>query len=114
MDGFIGVEGHPKLTARYGQVKYKTPDQCDIHGLPTNKKGKTSKIKANALSLRDTLVKILERKGIIWFENGGYQKGTKRGYDSVNCYDIIKIILSLRFIKNKKMENIFFFLLSLN
>jgi hypothetical protein len=25
-DGFICEEGHPKLTARYGQVKYKTPD----------------------------------------------------------------------------------------
>ena len=28
-----------------------------------------------------------EREGIIWFDNGGYQKGTKRGYDSMNLYD---------------------------
>jgi hypothetical protein len=42
-DGFIDVEGHPKLTARYGQVKYKTPDHVDIHDLPTNEKFKTPK-----------------------------------------------------------------------
>jgi hypothetical protein len=63
-DGFIDVEGHPKLTARYGQVKYKTPDHGDIHGLPTNEKGKTPKTEANTLSLRDSLVKMPKREGI--------------------------------------------------
>ena len=100
-DGFIDVEGHPKLTARYGQVKYKTPDHGDIHGLPTNEKGKTPKTEANALSLRDSLVKMPEREGIQWFDNGGYQKGTKRGYDSVNLYDKDKRVIAIY----KKQEN---------
>ena len=63
-DRFIDVEGHPKLIARYGQVKSKTPDHGDIHGLPTNERGKTPKTEANALSLRDSLVKMPEREGI--------------------------------------------------
>ena len=91
----------PKLTARYGQVKYKTPDHGDIHGLPTNEKGKTPKTEANALSLRDSLVKMPEREGIQWFDNGGYQKGTKRGYDSVNLYDKDKRVIAIY----KKQEN---------
>ena len=69
-DGFINVEGHPKLTARYGQVKYKMPDHGSIHGLPTNENGKTPKTEANALSLRNSLVKMSNREKIIWFENG--------------------------------------------
>lgn len=86
-DGFICEEGHPKLTARYGQVKYKTPKHGKIHGLPTNESGKTPKTEQNALALRDSLVKMPEREGIQWYDNGGYQKGTDRGYDSVNLYD---------------------------
>jgi hypothetical protein len=100
-DGFIDLEGHPKLIARYGQVKYKTSDHGDIHGLPTNEKGKTPKTEANALSLRDSLVKMPEREGIQWFDNGGYQKGTKRGYDSVNLYDKDKRVIAIY----KKQEN---------
>ena len=100
-DGFIHVEGHPKLTARYGQVKYKTPDHGDIHGLPTNEKGKTPKTEANALALRDSLVQMPEREGIQWFDNGGYQKGTKRGYDSVNLYNKDKRVIAIY----KKQEN---------
>ena len=86
-DGFIDVEGHPKLTIRYGQVNFKTPDHGKIHGLPTNENGKTPKTEKNALALRDSLVKMPKREGILWFDNGGYQKGTERGYDSVNLYD---------------------------
>jgi hypothetical protein len=26
-------------------------------------------------------------EGILWFEDGMYQGGTKRGYDSINLYD---------------------------
>ena len=86
-DGFITVEGHPKLTARYNQVIFKTPKHGKIHGLPTDENGKTPKTEKNALALRDSLVKMTEREGILWFDNGGYQKGTERGYDSVNIYD---------------------------
>ena len=100
-DGIIDVEGHPKLTARYGQVKSKTPDHGDIHGLPTNENGKTLKTEQNALALRDSLVKMPEREGIRWFDNGGYQKGTERGYDSVNLYDKDKRVIAIY----KKQEN---------
>jgi hypothetical protein len=100
-DGFIDVEGRPKLTVRYGQVKYKTPDHGDIHGLPTNENGKTPNTEQNALALRDSLVKMPEREGIQWFDNGGYQKGTKRGYDSVNLYDKDKRVIAIY----KKQEN---------
>jgi hypothetical protein len=41
----------------------------------------------NALALRDSLVNMTNREGILWFNNDGYQKGTKRDYDSVNIYD---------------------------
>jgi hypothetical protein len=100
-DGFIDVEGHPKLTTRYGQVKYKTPDHGDIHGLPTNEKGKTPKTEANTLSLRDSLLNMPNRENTRWFDNGGYQKGTKRGYDSVNLYDKDKRVIAIY----KKQEN---------
>jgi hypothetical protein len=76
-------------------------DHGDIHGLPTNEKGKTPKTEANALSLRDSLVKMPEREGIIWFDNGGYQKGTERGYDSVNLYDPETQVIAVF----KKQEN---------
>lgn len=100
-DGFIDVEGHPKLTVRYGQVNFKTPKHGEVHGLPTDENGKTSKTEQNALAVRDSLVKMPEREGIIWFENGGYQKGTKRGYDSVNLYDKDNRVIAIY----KKQEN---------
>ncbi len=88
-DGFIIEEGHPHLVARYGQVKFKTPEHGPVHGLPTNKNGKTQKTEKNALALRDSIVNINmpNRKDIVWFDNGMYQGGTERGYDSVNLYD---------------------------
>nr|WAJ48335.1 hypothetical protein DMDDKFKA_00146 [Haslea ostrearia] len=73
-DGIIDVEGHPKLTARYGQVNFKTPKHGKIHGLPANENGKILKTDENALTLRDSLVKMPEREGIRWFDNGRYQK----------------------------------------
>ena len=72
-----------------------------FHGLPTNEKGKTPKTEANAFSLRDSLVKMPEREGIMWFDNGGYQKGTNRSYDSVNLYDPKARVITIY----KKQEN---------
>ena len=86
-DGFIDVEGHPHLVARYGQVKFKTPAHGRVHDLPTNENGKTPKTEKNALTLRDSIVNMPNRKDIVWFDNGMYQGGTERGYDSVNLYD---------------------------
>ena len=86
-DGFIREKGHPHLGVGYNQVKFKTPNHGSDHGLPTNEKGKTPKTEANALSLRDSLLNMPNRKNTIWFDNGIYQGGTDRGYDSVNLYD---------------------------
>ena len=100
-DGFIDVEGHPKLIARYGQIHFKTPKHGKIHGLPVNENGRILKTEQNALALRDSLVQMPEREGNIWFDNGGYQKGTERGYDSVNLYDKDKRVIAVY----RKKEN---------
>jgi hypothetical protein len=86
-DGFIDLEGHPKLIARYGQVKFKTPDHGKVHGLAVDEKGRTPKTEKNALALRDSILNMPNRKNIIWFDNGMYQGGTDRDYDSVNLFD---------------------------
>jgi hypothetical protein len=36
-----------------------------------NKNDKTSKTEENAIALRDSLLKMPDRKGIRWFDNGG-------------------------------------------
>ena len=86
-DGFICEEGHPHLVARYGQVEFKTPDHGPDHGLPVNEKGQTPKTEVNALALRDSIVNMPKRENIVWFDDGMYQGGTDRGYDSVNIFD---------------------------
>ena len=86
-DGFIREKGHPHLGVGYNQVKFKTPDHGSAHGLPVNEKGRTPKTEKSALILRDSILNMPNRKNIIWFDNGMYQGGTIRGYDSVNLYD---------------------------
>jgi hypothetical protein len=86
-DGFIREKGHPHLGVGYNQVKFKTPDHGSAHRLPVNEKGRTPKTEKNALILRDSILNMPNRKNIIWFDNGMYQGGTIRGYDSVNLYD---------------------------
>lgn len=100
-DGFIDVEGHPKLTVRYGQVNFKVPKHGHIHSLSVNANGKTPKTEKNTLALRDSLVKMPEREGIRWFDNGGYQKGTERGYASINVYHKKERVIAIY----KKQEN---------
>jgi len=75
------------LGVGYNQVKFKTPDHGSAHRLPVNEKGRTPKTEKNALILRDSILNMPNRKNIIWFDNGMYQGGTIRGYDSVNLYD---------------------------
>ena len=68
-------------------MNYKTQKHAEIHGLPIDETGKTPKTEANVLAFRDSIVQMPEREKIVWFDDGGYQKGTERGYDSVNLYD---------------------------
>ena len=100
-DGFIDVEGHPKLILPYGQVRYKTPKHGKHHNLPVNKNDRTPKTEENASALRDSLLKMPDRQGIRWFDKGGYQKGTDRGYDSLNIYDKRSGVIAVY----KKIEN---------
>ena len=86
-DGFMNEKGHPTLVARYGQVEFKTPDHGKVHGLPVDEKGRTPRTEANVLALRDSIVNMPKRENIVWFDDGMYQGGTDRGYDSVNVYD---------------------------
>lgn len=83
----MNEKGHPTLVARYGQVEFKTPDHGKVHGLPVDEKGRTPKTEANALALRDSIVNMPKRENIVWFDDGMYQGGTDRGYDSVNVFD---------------------------
>jgi hypothetical protein len=68
-------------------VNYNTPKQGAIHGLPVNENSKTPKTGKNALAIRDSIVNMPNREGILRFENGMYQGGTERDYDSINLYD---------------------------
>ena len=55
----------------------------------------------NALDFRDSLVEMPNREGNIFFDNGGYQRGTERGYDAVNLYDKNERVIAVY----KKQEN---------
>ena len=57
-DGFIKIEGYPRLELRFNQVEYKTP-----------------KTEANSIALRDSLLDMPNRQNIVWYLNGQYQGG---------------------------------------
>ena len=69
-DRFIDVDGYPRLDMRFNQIEFKTP-----------------KIEANAIDLRDSLLDMPNRENIVWYTDGQYQRGTKRGCDCVNLFD---------------------------
>jgi len=79
------VKGHPRLVARYNQLEYKITKHGVVHNLPIDEKGKTPK--TYTPEFRDSIVNMPNRKNIIWYDDGMYQGGTKRGYNSVNLYD---------------------------
>ena len=84
-DGFIEVEGYPRLDLRFNQVEFKTPKHGPDHGLSVGSNGKTPKTKA--ITLRDSLIDMPNRQNIIWYTDGQYQAGTPRGCDCVNLFD---------------------------
>ena len=69
-DGSIEVDGYPRLDLRFNQVEFKTP-----------------KTEANVIALRDSLLDMPNRENIVWYTDGQYQGGTKRGCDCVNLFD---------------------------
>jgi len=86
-DRFIDVDGYPRLDMRFNQVEFKTPKHGKDHGLPVGNNGKTPKIEANAIDLRDSLLDMPNRENIVWYTDDQYQVGTKRGCDCVNLFD---------------------------
>jgi len=86
-DGFITKKGHPTLAVRYGQTEFKTSQHGAIHNLQLNDQGKILKTEKNVLALRDSIVQMMNRKNVTWFQDGDYQGGTSRGYKLVNIYD---------------------------
>lgn len=58
-DGFIKVEGYPRLDLRFNQVEFKTPKHGPDHGLPVGSNGKTPK--TEAITLRDSLIDMPNR-----------------------------------------------------
>jgi hypothetical protein len=84
-DGFIKVEGYPRLDLRFNQVEFKTLKHGPDHGLPVDSNGKTPK--TEAITLRDSLIDMPNRQDIVWYTDGQYQGGTERGCDSVNLFD---------------------------
>nr|YP_010133976.1 hypothetical protein KYU77_pgp131 [Tryblionella apiculata]QWM93465.1 hypothetical protein [Tryblionella apiculata] len=84
-DGFIEVEGYPRLNLRFNQVEFKTPKHGPDHGLYVDSNGKTPK--TEAITLRDSLIDMPNRQNIIWYTDGQYQGGTTRRCDCVNLFD---------------------------
>ena len=94
-DRFIREKGRPLLGVGYNQVRFKTPSHGGVHDLFVDEKGRTPKTEENVLALRNSIADMPDRKNIIWFENGMYQGGTNRGYDSVNLYDPDKDVIAV-------------------
>ena len=101
----LNYEGHQELNVGFWQSKYKVGDYGAVHGLEyiLTEKGykKTPKTPENIDDLMKSVEGMPNRENIQWFDNGGYQKGTKRGYDSVNLYDKDKRVIAIY----KKQEN---------
>jgi hypothetical protein len=90
------MESYPRLDIIYNQVVYKTPDYGSLLGLPKNENNKTRKTEANALALHDYLINIpTNHEDVLFYENGSYQRGTRRGCDSINVYDPITNVVAV-------------------
>ena len=58
-----------------------------MYGLPVNDRGKVEKTEANAIHMRDSIVKSAEKDTTEWYTNGQYQGETRLGCASINIYD---------------------------
>ena len=67
-DGSVEVDGYPRLDLRYHQVDFKTPKHGPDHGLPEDSEGKTPKTEANAIALRDSLIDMPNKPGVICYK----------------------------------------------
>lgn len=94
-DGSIEMPGHSTLDLMYNQVLDKTPNHGELHGCPVEANGKAARTEANALKVRDEIIKSAKEPTTVWYENGQYQGGTARGINSINLYDSKKNIITV-------------------
>lgn len=98
-DMYIVYEKYPKLTIGFWQSQFKVANHGAIHDLPyiikANGSTKTPKTDDNTLKMMKLIVDMPNRENIIWFENGTYQGGTDRGFDSIHIYDADKQIIAV-------------------
>ena len=94
-DGSVEVDGYPRLDLRYHQVDFKTPKHGPDHGLPEDSEGKTPKTEANAIALRDSLIDMPNKPGVICYKEGMYQGGTPRSCKSVNVLNPDKNLIAV-------------------
>lgn len=92
-DGVIEISGYPRLDLRFNQVEFKTPAHGGVHGLPTDDNGKTPK--SEAIAMRDSLIDMPNRPGLVWYTDGQYQGGTPRGCDTINLYDPARRLIAV-------------------
>lgn len=73
-DNHINIYVYPRLGLRFNQVEFKTPKHGKNYGLPINNNGKTPKTDVTSIALRNSLLNMPNRKSIIWYNNGKYQR----------------------------------------
>lgn len=105
-DRFIDVDGSMRLDTRFNQVELKTPKHGKDHGLPIGNNGKTPKKEVKAITVRDSLLDMSNRKNIVWYTDGQYQGGTKRGCDCVNLFNSDTNLIAVY--QKQPMEVIYF------
>ena len=86
-DRLIEIEGRPQLEVKYNQAEYKVSKHGSDHGLPTDTRGKTPKTEANTLAFMKSIANMANRENTVWYTDGQYQGGTKRGINCINLYD---------------------------
>lgn len=93
------MEGHPKLTIRYGQAQFKIKNHGEVHDLPYRVKENgnrvTAKTEENIDRFIDSITNMPYRKNIQWFDNGTYQGNTDRGYKAVHIYDLDNRVIAV-------------------
>ena len=82
----INIKGRPPLILSYKQLQFKIAKHGKIHGLPTEN-GKTLKTEENISQFKKSLIAMAKNDDAVWFENGGYQKGTERGFEALNIFN---------------------------
>lgn len=92
-------EGRPELVVGFYQSKYKVDDHGAVHNLPYTIKAnggtKTDKTDENVLKMMQSIVDMLNRDNVKWFEDGTYQGGTDREFEAIQIYDVKNRVIAV-------------------